>query len=118
MKFTLIENLSVTLTSEPIDINSLVISAMFGGAAPTNIQLYDSSKTYNKQSKILVKNETGAVSIYTCKRDGVTGEYNPADWILYNLFAGSGTGGGSGSLNDGALLSRFNNSIIDTVMNI
>ena len=118
MKFTLIENLSVTLISEPININSLVMAAMFGGAAPTDIQLYDTKKTYNKQNKILVKNDSGAISIYTCKRDGVTGEYNPADWTMYNLFAGSGTGGGSGSLNDGALLSRFNNSVIDTVMNI
>lgn len=117
MKFTLIENLSVTLTSEPIDVNALLVAAMFGGKAPTDIAFYNQDKVYNKQAKILVTDNNGSMTIYTCKADGTTGPFDITKWTQFNLFAGSGVGG-SGSLNDGAVLSRFNSSIIDTVMNI
>lgn len=57
------------------------------------------------------------MTIYTYETDGTTGPFDITKWTQFNLFAGSGVGG-SGSLNDGAVLSRFNSSIIDTVMNI
>ena len=117
MKYTLIEDISVTLTSQPMDINQLLVTAMFGGDV-TLPQLYDPTKTYNKGSKILYTDPaTGRVTIYSCKKDGVTGTFDLANWTLYNLFQGAGGGSGS-AMNDVSLINTLNNLTIARLIHI
>lgn len=117
MKYTFIEDISVTLTSQPLDINQLLVTAMFGGDV-TSPQLYDPTKTYNKGAKILYIDPTsGKATIYSCKKDRVTGAFDVANWTLYNLFQGSGGGGGS-AMSDVSLVTTLNNITVGRLLNI
>lgn len=117
-QFTLLEDMTETLTKEPVTADQIIYAAMFGGAF-SGIKPYDSTTTYSKTDHILYTNTDGSICILTPKRDGVTGTFDMTKWSVYNLLAGSGGGSGSGNaMSDTKLVTNLNNIIVGSIMKI
>ena len=114
MKVTLIEDLGTTTGSEPLNLDQLVTSALFGGnlTMPT---YYDSAQTYAKNDKILYKDADGKLTIMYCKNAGVTGTYNASDWAVFSLFDGSGS---ANAMTDSTLVRTLDNDVVSRLLHI
>lgn len=116
MLYTELENLTQTLATEQMDINQLMVAAMFGGSASVP-SVYDPTKTYNKNDKILVTDPTtGAIQILTCKTDSTTGTFDQSHWVEFNLFSGSGSGSGN-AMGDTTLVTALDNLSVCRLLN-
>lgn len=116
MKFTLIENLATSLTTEPMDMDQLIAAALFGGSLSIP-KVYDPTKTYAKNDKILYTDPTtGKIEILYCKEAGTTGTFDITNWEVYSLFDGSGAGGNA--MSDATLINTLNNITIGKLIHI
>lgn len=116
MRYTLLENLSVSLTTEPLDMSQLIAAALFGGSLTTPTA-YSSTKVYAKSEKILYTDpSTGKIEILYCKSAGTTGAFDATKWAIYSLFDGSGAGGNA--MSDTTLINTLNNITIGSLLNI
>lgn len=112
---TLIEDLSVTVASEPLSMDQVITAALFGGSF-TVPDAYDSTKTYSKNDKITRTNENGTPVIYVCKTSGTTGTFDSTKWAVYSLFDSNS---GTADLTDGSAMAiAIDNQLVASIVNL
>ena len=113
-RIVFIEDLSVTVANEPLSMDQVILSALFGGNFKVPAA-YDSTKTYSANDKITRTDETGTPVIYACKVSGTTGTFDASKWSVYSLFDSSAS---NVLASDAGLVNALNNQTVANLINL
>jgi len=103
------------LQQKVLDASQLMNLMLFGGSLKETPTQYDPKRVYKKNDKILIVKDDGSMKVLSSKHSGTTGVFDPNKWETFNLFAGSGVGGGS-SAASGAASNNF--SVVSTLLSV
>jgi len=104
------------LEQKVLDASQLMNLMLFGGSLKETPKAYDPNHVYAKTDKILVVKNDGSMKVLSAKHSNTTGEFDPNKWETFNLFAGSGVGGGGSTAIKTS--TSNNNSVVFNLLSI